>query len=98
MEMSGQPHISAAFFPGKEVFYSLNRRLGGPQSLSGNFIKRKNILPLPGVKLRFQGYSVRGLVTRLTTLSWLLIVSGKLFIYSYYQAVSDIEVTTWELG
>jgi hypothetical protein len=36
------------FTHGKEPWYPLNRRLGGPQNWSGHFGKKKNLLPLPG--------------------------------------------------
>jgi len=35
MEVSGQLHAPAALPPGKEPWYPLDRRLGGPQSRSG---------------------------------------------------------------
>jgi len=35
MEVSGQLHAMAALPPGKEFWYPLDRRLGGPQSQSG---------------------------------------------------------------
>jgi hypothetical protein len=37
MQASGQLHAPAALPPGKEPWYPLNRRLGGPQSRSGCF-------------------------------------------------------------
>jgi hypothetical protein len=35
MEVSGQLHVPAALPSGKEPRYPLDRRVGGPQSLSG---------------------------------------------------------------
>jgi hypothetical protein len=35
MEVSGQLHAPAALLHGKNPWYPLSRRLGGPQSLSG---------------------------------------------------------------
>jgi hypothetical protein len=35
MEVSGQFHAPAALPPGKDPWYLLDRRLGGPQSRSG---------------------------------------------------------------
>jgi hypothetical protein len=46
MGVSGQLHA-----PGKEPRYTLDRRLGGPQSLSGRCIVEKNLLALPGMGL-----------------------------------------------
>jgi hypothetical protein len=36
MEMSGQLHVPAALPQGKSPWYTLDRRLGGPQSRSGH--------------------------------------------------------------
>jgi hypothetical protein len=41
MELSGQLHAPAALPPGKEPWYPLDKRLGGPQSPSGRFLRRK---------------------------------------------------------
>ena len=38
-------------YPREECRYPLNRRLGGPQSLSGRW-EQKNLLPLPEFDLR----------------------------------------------
>jgi hypothetical protein len=42
MEVSGQIHAPAALPPGKSPWYSLDRRLGGPQSRSGHGGDEKN--------------------------------------------------------
>jgi len=34
-------------YPGKELRYPLNRRLGRPDSWSGHFGEEENLLPLP---------------------------------------------------
>jgi hypothetical protein len=57
--MSGQLHVPAAFPP-----YSLDRKLGGPQSRSGQDDEKK-FLFLPGVE---PGRQVRSLVTVLAAL------------------------------
>jgi len=49
--------------------YPSNRRLGGPQSQSERFGVEKNLLPLPGVKVRLLGHPASSLVTILTELS-----------------------------
>jgi hypothetical protein len=43
MEVSGQLHAPATLLQGKEPQYPLNRRLCGPQSLSGIFEKEKTL-------------------------------------------------------
>jgi hypothetical protein len=50
MEVSGQLHIPAALSPGKDPWYPLDRRVGGPQSLSGRGGEEKNFQPLPGLE------------------------------------------------
>jgi hypothetical protein len=40
------------FTPVKEPRYPLNRKLGGPQSWSGQFCRREKVLPLPGLEHR----------------------------------------------
>jgi hypothetical protein len=47
MEVSGQLHAPAALPPGKEPWYPLDRRLGGPQSRSGRGGEEKNSQPPP---------------------------------------------------
>ena len=47
MELSDQPHASAALTSGKNSSTHRVRRLGGPQCLSGRFEEQKNVLPLP---------------------------------------------------
>jgi hypothetical protein len=45
--VSVQIHALAALFPGKELRYPLNRRLGGLQSRSGRGVEKS--LPLPEI-------------------------------------------------
>jgi hypothetical protein len=47
MEMSGQLHDPAALSQGNNPRYPLDRRLGGPQSLSRRGGKEKEISSLP---------------------------------------------------
>ena len=42
----GQLRALALLPPGKEPWYPLNRRLGGPQSWSGSYREQKHFLPL----------------------------------------------------
>jgi hypothetical protein len=52
MEVSGQVHAPAAFYPqGKSRRYPLDRRLSGPQSRSGRSGEEKNGQPPPGIEL-----------------------------------------------
>jgi hypothetical protein len=46
MEMSGQLHAPAALSQGKSYWYSLDRRLSGPQSRSERGGEEKNSHPL----------------------------------------------------
>jgi hypothetical protein len=46
MEVSGQPHDTAALTSGKETLVPLDRRLAGPQSRSGHGGEEKNSQPL----------------------------------------------------
>jgi hypothetical protein len=50
MEVSGQLHAPATLLQGKNPWYLLDRRLGGPQSRSGCGGEEKNSQPLPGVE------------------------------------------------
>jgi hypothetical protein len=50
MEVSGQLHASADLSQGKNPCYTLDRRLGGPQSRSGRGAEEKNSHPLPGLE------------------------------------------------
>jgi hypothetical protein len=47
---------------GESLPYSLDRRLGEPQSLSGRYAEEKNLFPLPGIESRFLGRPARSLV------------------------------------
>jgi hypothetical protein len=50
MEVSGQIHAPAALPQGKNPWYPLDRRLGGPQSRSGRDGEEKNSQPPPGIE------------------------------------------------
>jgi hypothetical protein len=50
MEVSGQLHAPAALPPGKEPWYPLDRRLGGPQSCSGHGGEEKNSQSPPRIE------------------------------------------------
>jgi hypothetical protein len=45
MEVSGRLHIPATLPPGKEPWYPLDRRLGGPQNRSAQHEEEKNFAP-----------------------------------------------------
>jgi len=47
MEVSGQLHAPAASFREKSPHYSLDRKVGGPQSRSGREGKEKNPICVP---------------------------------------------------
>jgi hypothetical protein len=48
MEVSGQLHAPGRFTPGKDPWYPVDRRLGGPQSRSRRGGEKKYILPPAG--------------------------------------------------
>jgi hypothetical protein len=49
--VSGQRHASAALYPwGMDSQYPLDRKLGGPQSRSGQEVRGNILLPLPGIE------------------------------------------------
>jgi len=50
LDGSGQLHVPAALTPGKEPHYTLDRRLGVPQSHSGYGGEEKNPQPPPGIE------------------------------------------------
>jgi hypothetical protein len=50
MGMSGQLHAPAALLPRKNIWYPLDRRLGGTQSRSGRGGEEKNSQPPPGIE------------------------------------------------
>jgi hypothetical protein len=65
--VSGQRQAPAALYPlGKDPRYPLYRWLGGPRAGLDTEVKRKNPLPLSGIKPRSPGPSVR-----FQTLYWL---------------------------
>jgi len=45
IKVSGKLHAKAAFPPGKEPWYTLDRRQGGPQSWSGDGDREKTSQP-----------------------------------------------------
>jgi hypothetical protein len=47
MEVVGQLHAPATLPPGKESWYPLDRRLGGPQGRCGRGYVQKNSQPSP---------------------------------------------------
>jgi hypothetical protein len=50
MEMSGEFHAPAVNPQEKSPWYPLDRRVGGPQILSGLGDEKKNSQPLPGLE------------------------------------------------
>jgi hypothetical protein len=50
MEVNGQLHAPAALPQGKNTWYPLDRRLGGPQSRSGHCDEEKNSQPSSGIE------------------------------------------------
>jgi hypothetical protein len=68
-EASGQLHAR-----GKSYRYPLYKRMGGAQNQSGNWGIEKNLLPLPGIELRFLGRPVSSLVCIPTELFQLLCI------------------------
>jgi hypothetical protein len=50
MEVSGQLHAPAALPQGKSPWYSLDRRLGGPQNRSGRDGEERNSQTPPGIE------------------------------------------------
>ena len=55
------------FKTGKERQYFLNRRLGGPQRLSGHFEEEKNFVR---TRIRIRNHPASGIFTTLTILPW----------------------------
>jgi hypothetical protein len=51
-----QLQAPAALLPGKQLRYSLYRRLSGPLSRSGRYGKEKDLFPLLGIKPRLLGH------------------------------------------
>jgi len=60
----------AAFLPGKESRYLLNKMLGALQVRAGLFGKKKNFLLLPDIKTKFFRFRTRILVTVPEVLIW----------------------------
>jgi hypothetical protein len=52
MEVCDQLHTPTALLSGKETRYPLDKRLCGPQSLSGHGVEEKNSQSPPGIKSR----------------------------------------------
>jgi hypothetical protein len=57
MRASGQLHAPAAFSRGKNLWYPLNRRLGGTHTQYGLCKKEKNTFELPGISYEMSGSS-----------------------------------------
>jgi hypothetical protein len=74
--VNGQRHAPAALYPReKDHRYPLDRRLGGPQCLSGHRVYRKNPFPLPGIEPGSPGRPARSQDTILTELPGSLLPS-----------------------
>jgi hypothetical protein len=71
-EVSCQLHAPAALSGGKSRLYTLDRRLGEPQSQCGRGGEKKNFLSLPGIEPR-----LRSSVTTLTELPHLTTSFGQ---------------------
>jgi hypothetical protein len=59
LKVSGQLHAPAALTPRKEPRYQLDRRMGGPQSQSGQHGEGKSFILL-GLELRPLSHPARG--------------------------------------
>jgi hypothetical protein len=69
MEMSGQFHAPAAFFPaGNGLRYPFYRRLSGPWCRSGRWGEKKILLRLSGIKTQLPRHPAYNLVAILTEL------------------------------
>jgi hypothetical protein len=66
MEMDGELHAPTAI-----VLVSINIKAGWPQSQYGRFRENTNFLSMLGIKSKFLSCPAHGLVTALTTLTWL---------------------------
>jgi hypothetical protein len=70
--VSGQLQALDELLPlGKDPWYPLDRRLGGPQSWLGHRGQRKNPLPLPGIELWLPSLQLPGHPVCSQTLYWL---------------------------
>jgi hypothetical protein len=65
MEVNDQFHLFTALYPGKGAQYPLNIRTGRVQSWSYCLKKRKNLLPLTGIKPQLLNHTNCTLVTTL---------------------------------
>jgi hypothetical protein len=59
MEMSGHLHALGTFPQGNRPWYSLDRRLGGPQSQSGSCGEDKSLAPAGNQTLAIQPVACR---------------------------------------
>jgi hypothetical protein len=59
MVVRSQLHAPAALPPGKSPSYPFDRKLGGPQSRSGQGSEEKNSKPLPGLEPHEQILNLR---------------------------------------
>jgi hypothetical protein len=57
MEANGQFHTGPLYPQGNSPLYPLDRRLDGPQNLSGRCGEKKNLLPLPGIETQFPSHA-----------------------------------------
>jgi len=68
MKANSQIHAPAALNPGNRPQNSMIGRLGGPQTRSGLYKGKTNVLPLSATESPFVGCSAQSLVTILTEL------------------------------
>jgi hypothetical protein len=68
---------SASPLRGQQGQYPLYRRLGGPQSQSGHYGEKKNLLPLLGIESWLVGLPACNLIAILSELSRLRVLTAK---------------------
>jgi hypothetical protein len=83
MEVSGQLHSPAALPTGKEPWYPLDRRLGGPQSRSEHGGEKKNSQPLPGFEHPIIQPVAQSYDTELSRVLAIVIIIKLITIYEY---------------
>jgi hypothetical protein len=69
--VNGPRYFPCAFLPGNKPPVAAERRVFGPQRLSGSFAKEKNLFALARKKLQFLCCPTHNLFNILTVLSWL---------------------------
>jgi hypothetical protein len=87
MAVSGQLHAPAALPLGKEPWYPLHKRLGGPHIWSGRGGGEKNSQPLPGLETP----TIHPVAQRYT------IEIYRLIMYTFLQAVSKNLLTICDI-